>query len=134
MRQLREHFRPMALDDLVRVAASGAIPDGAVAVTFDDGYLDALTVASPILMEFGIPATFFVNTDRLDKEHERWWDILERVFLTIPSLPPRLQLLVGDNALQFATHTSAERQDALDAINRGARHAIPVDPATERVV
>jgi len=77
MRTLREHFTPIALDALVRAAADGTIPDNAVAVTFDDGYLDALTDASPILMEFGIPATFFVNSDRLDEPHERWWDVVE---------------------------------------------------------
>ncbi|HMD37383.1 MAG TPA: trifunctional glycosyltransferase/class I SAM-dependent methyltransferase/polysaccharide deacetylase [Vicinamibacterales bacterium] len=79
MRTLSEQFAPIALDDLVRLAEDGSIPDNAVAVTFDDGYLDALTTASPILMEFGIPATFFVNSDRLDEPHERWWDIVERV-------------------------------------------------------
>ena len=44
-----------------------AYRNGAVAVTLDDGYLDALTVASPILSELGVPATFFVNTDRLTR-------------------------------------------------------------------
>jgi peptidoglycan/xylan/chitin deacetylase (PgdA/CDA1 family)/glycosyltransferase involved in cell wall biosynthesis len=78
MRTLREQFTPVALDDLVRAAEDGTIPDNAVAITFDDGYLDALTTASPILMEFGIPATFFVNSDRLDVPHERWWDVVER--------------------------------------------------------
>src|SRR5204863_9107407 len=78
MRTLSEQFAPIALDDLVRLAEDGSIPDNAVAVTFDDGYLDALTTASPILMAFGIPATFFVNSDRLDEPHERWWDVVER--------------------------------------------------------
>jgi peptidoglycan/xylan/chitin deacetylase (PgdA/CDA1 family) len=78
MRTLAEQFTPVAMDDLVRAAQDGNIPDNAVAVTFDDGYLDALTTASPILMELGIPATFFVNSDRLDEPHERWWDVVER--------------------------------------------------------
>src|SRR5207245_2082811 len=66
----------------------------------DDGYLDALTIASPILAELDIPATFFVNSDRLDQPHERWWDILERVYL------------VGG--------ASADRLAALDELNRRA--------------
>lgn len=34
-----------------------------VAVTFDDGYLDTLRVAAPILVECGIPFTVFVSSD-----------------------------------------------------------------------
>ncbi|HYM22732.1 MAG TPA: trifunctional glycosyltransferase/class I SAM-dependent methyltransferase/polysaccharide deacetylase [Vicinamibacterales bacterium] len=80
MRTLRERFTPVALGDLVGWASEGVIPERAVAVTFDDGYFDALTTASPMLCELGIPATFFVNSDRLDEPHERWWDGLERAF------------------------------------------------------
>jgi peptidoglycan/xylan/chitin deacetylase (PgdA/CDA1 family)/glycosyltransferase involved in cell wall biosynthesis len=79
MRCLARDYAPVSLNDLVTFAADGRIPARAVAVTLDDGYLDALTIASPILAEFGIPATFFVNSDRLSEEHERWWDILERL-------------------------------------------------------
>ena len=81
MDYIRRECSPIGLEDLVHAAASGRIPERAVAVTLDDGYLDALTTASPILDELGVPATFFVNTDRLTEEHERWWDILERMFL-----------------------------------------------------
>jgi peptidoglycan/xylan/chitin deacetylase (PgdA/CDA1 family) len=80
MRCLKRDFMPMPLAELADAAAAGRIPERAAAVTLDDGYLDALTTASPILMELGIPATFFVNTERLDEEHERWFDMLERVF------------------------------------------------------
>lgn len=34
-----------------------------IAITFDDGYLDNLTVAAPILVERGIPFTVFVVSD-----------------------------------------------------------------------
>jgi len=117
---IRHECTPMALDDLIRAAASGTLPERAVAVTLDDGYLDALTGASPILMEHGVPATFFVNSDRLDDEHERWWDILERVFSSLPSLPPRLSIRVGTQDLQLPTTTPVERAAALDALNGAA--------------
>ncbi len=123
---LRQHFSPIPLDFLVRAAASGRIPERAVAVTLDDGYLDALTVASPILMELGVPATFFVNTDRLDEEHERWWDILERVFSIGTTLPPHLALTVAGQELRLPTATVDERADALKSLNR---MAWPLDAA-----
>ena len=117
MTHLRDHFTPIGLEDLVRAAASGTIPERAVAVTLDDGYLDALTTASPILAELGVPATFFVNGDRLHEPHERWWDILERV-LGPAALPASLTL--HGHALSLPTSSPGERAAALEALNRAA--------------
>jgi peptidoglycan/xylan/chitin deacetylase (PgdA/CDA1 family) len=46
--------------DALRGAA--ALPPGAVALTFDDGFADNRTEALPVLDRFGFPATFFVVT------------------------------------------------------------------------
>jgi peptidoglycan/xylan/chitin deacetylase (PgdA/CDA1 family)/glycosyltransferase involved in cell wall biosynthesis len=120
MQQVREHFRPIGLEDLIQAAAAADIPDRAVAVTFDDGYLDALTVASPILAELGVPATFFVNTDRLDEEHERWWDTLERLLLSDEPVPPGLSIRVGGEDLFLPTGTLLERREALTRLQLAA--------------
>jgi peptidoglycan/xylan/chitin deacetylase (PgdA/CDA1 family) len=74
MTRVRRGFTPVPLEDVItgRTSANGS-PH--VAVTFDDGYIDTLTTASPILGELGIPATFFVTTERLDDPAYRyWWD------------------------------------------------------------
>jgi peptidoglycan/xylan/chitin deacetylase (PgdA/CDA1 family) len=76
---LVERFRPMALDALAEAAAAGALPEGAVAVTLDDGTLDHLAAAAPLLDEARVPATLFVSSGRLDEPHEHWWDTLERI-------------------------------------------------------
>ena len=89
MEHLAIHCRPVPLDGLVAASIAGHIPDRAVAVTLDDGDLDALT-ASAIVSEVGIPATFYLNTDCIDTPHENWYDVLERVFLCDAPLPPRL--------------------------------------------
>lgn len=120
---IRRECCPMNLDELVDAAAAGRIPERAVVVTLDDGYLDALTTASPILSDLGVPATFFVNTDRLDEEHERWWDILERIFLC-ETVPPMLVLKVngqvnGEDAL-LPTATASERAETLKRLNETA--------------
>ena len=130
MKYVRDHFAPISLEDLVHAAATGRIPEGAVAITLDDGYVDALTVASPILTDLGLPATFFINTDRLSEEHERWWDILERA-LSAPTLPATLELTAGGQHVHLATATPTERADTLDRLNR---IAWPLDaPARERL-
>jgi peptidoglycan/xylan/chitin deacetylase (PgdA/CDA1 family)/glycosyltransferase involved in cell wall biosynthesis len=117
MQCLARDWTPISLDELTAAAAANAIPERAVAITFDDGYLDALTTASPILEAFKIPATFFVNSDRLNEPHERWWDIMERLFLTDALLPPELDLRSDAYALHARTRIPAERAAALERLN-----------------
>lgn len=47
-----------------------------VALTFDDGYLDNLELASPLLEELGVPYTVFVTTGFIDRTVEPWWLVL----------------------------------------------------------
>jgi peptidoglycan/xylan/chitin deacetylase (PgdA/CDA1 family)/glycosyltransferase involved in cell wall biosynthesis len=125
MERLARDYSPISLEDLVASAAAGRIPERAVAVTLDDGYLDALTTASPILMELGIPATFFVNSDRLAEEHERWWDILER----LPLPATELEAL---NRAMWPLDSNGRRQLVADVI---APHGCDMRPrATHRVL
>jgi peptidoglycan/xylan/chitin deacetylase (PgdA/CDA1 family) len=41
------------------------LPDGALALTFDDGYRDNLECAAPILEQLGFPATVYLVTGRM---------------------------------------------------------------------
>jgi len=50
-----------------------------IAITFDDGYLDNLTLAYPILKEHSIPATIFCTTDTLDGKKLWFQELYERV-------------------------------------------------------
>ena len=62
-------------------------------MTFDDGYLDNLTNAKPILEEHDVPATIFVCSGAVGRRQEFWWDQLERALLRSPKkLPERLEL------------------------------------------
>ena len=112
MAALRQRFHPMALIEFVEAARRGELPEGAVAVTFDDGYLDALTTAQPILETHGIPATFFLTSDRLAVEHEFWWDTLERVLLGPGGLPVSLAVPSVDGARSINIRTADERRAA----------------------
>lgn len=69
------HVVPLgwALD---RLAAGDALPPRAVAITFDDGYADNLTMAVPVLERLALPATFFLAPDLLSGAARPWWEDL----------------------------------------------------------
>ena len=78
MRHLAGLYRVLTLAELQTGVGIADRQELGVAVTFDDGYLDNLTTASPILLEHGIPATFFLTTLGLDAPREYWWDAMAR--------------------------------------------------------
>ncbi len=64
----------------------------AVAVTFDDGYVDNLQAAKPALERVGIPATVFVATGFVGGARQFWWDELADLLLLPGTLPATLIL------------------------------------------
>lgn len=113
MRYVAEHCTPMSLEDLFVAAQADALPERAVAVTLDDGYLDARTTAAPILSEHDVPATFFVNSERLDEEHEAWHDSVERVLVSGEGLPPVLTVRLAGREICLDVQTRDDRLRAL---------------------
>jgi peptidoglycan/xylan/chitin deacetylase (PgdA/CDA1 family) len=69
---------------------SGRLPRRAVAITFDDGYLDNLQIAKPLLTASSIPATVFAVSGSLGQEF--WWDRLARIIFGPAVLPEHLTL------------------------------------------
>ncbi|TWU24014.1 Poly-beta-1,6-N-acetyl-D-glucosamine N-deacetylase precursor [Novipirellula galeiformis] len=66
---LKHGYKAWPLDRLVAAKSAGETVDEKVfAVTFDDGYLNNLTYALPILEELRVPATLFLATAYLDSE------------------------------------------------------------------
>jgi peptidoglycan/xylan/chitin deacetylase (PgdA/CDA1 family) len=58
-----ENFTPLSFTDLARALRNGeALPERAIALTFDDGYADFHREALPLLTRYGFPATVFVTT------------------------------------------------------------------------
>lgn len=72
---------PLPLDGFVAQLRAGTLPDDAVAVTFDDGYVDNLHNALPALAAAGVPATLFVASAAIGSPHGFWWDELAQLIL-----------------------------------------------------
>lgn len=85
MKFIAENFRPERLEVLLDMSRQNQpIPAGSVAITFDDGFLDNYTVAYPILRKYGVPATFFVTTDFVDRNQPIWFEVVCYAFLSLP--------------------------------------------------
>jgi len=92
IRALRQYFDLVPLiefrDHLVRGRHSRPV----AAITFDDGYLDNLAVAKPILERHAAPATVFVITGFVGRGGKFWWDRLTDALMVAGELPARLDL------------------------------------------
>ncbi|KKO46895.1 polysaccharide deacetylase [Arsukibacterium ikkense] len=79
MRLLNQYFTPLSLDQALIHLKQGTLPANAVCVTFDDGYLNNLTVAQPILAKYTIPATVYVATG-FSQGNNMWNDRVIHLF------------------------------------------------------
>jgi len=93
MNVLRERCQLVALEELASDSPNATRNRPRVAVTFDDGYVDNLLAAQPILEELQVPATVFVSTGNLGRPF--WWDELEWILLGRDALPEQLSLRIG---------------------------------------
>ncbi len=68
-------YATVRLDDVAAcLRGAGPCPARAVALTFDDGYLDAYTSAMPILQQYGFTATFYVVSGFVGQPGYMNWD------------------------------------------------------------
>lgn len=120
----------MPLEALAKASRTPeALPMGAVAITFDDGYASNYHLAFPILRELNLPATIFLTTGFLDGEDRLWFqradlalrgrsqaelELQLQVLKALPDVEMRAQLaqLEADNA------ATALRPEELPAVVR----------------
>ena len=77
MKMISDNFPIYSIKELHKKIINKDIPkDLCVSITFDDGYLNQLSNAAPLLQKLNIPATFFITTDfayqRIIPQLERW--------------------------------------------------------------
>lgn len=124
--RLKRFFSPIALSDAVERLASGQpLPRRAVAVTFDDGYADNLTVAAPILQAFDVPATVFVTEGFLDGG--RMWN--DTVVEVCRRRPPGTWDLQAIGLERIEIGSQDDRRRAASMVLRSIKHRSPEERA-----
>ncbi len=104
-----------------------ALDSNAVAVTFDDGYLDNVKYALPILEELEVPATIFIAIGTMDRTRELWWDELERVVLTGDKIPPSFQLQDDEFGCEWNTSTYEHRKNCYAGLHYLMKNMVGAD-------
>lgn len=89
---LKRFAVPRTMCDLAADLSNAGAPKRSIAVTFDDGYVDNLSTALPLMDAHDVPGSVFVISGAIGKPDAFWWDLLVRVFLVIPHLPASLTI------------------------------------------
>ena len=81
MKWLAEQYNVISARDLFMAVRDGKrLPERAVVITFDDGYMCFVETALPILRKYGLPSTVFVPTAFADDPvRPFWWDTIHKV-------------------------------------------------------
>jgi peptidoglycan/xylan/chitin deacetylase (PgdA/CDA1 family) len=97
MAYLAKHYNVLPLGDLISSTLCDNMPRNGVAITFDDGYLDNVEFALPILLRYHLPATFFVTSDAVLGHGAFWVGWLHQNIVTTPVslLQPIVESIVG---------------------------------------
>ena len=97
------------------------------AVTFDDGYHDALATALPILERLDCPATVYVATGPVETGRSFWWDELARIVLTAARPGEPLRLTLGKRHIVWALPESRGGRELVCRQVRRRLRGLPPD-------
>jgi len=114
MQEAKKHFDILSLQEWVQLKTAGAsLPSKACVITFDDGWLDNLEFALPILQHHQAPATLFAVAEKIGTDFQFWpnrvlWllfnsgaDLLKNHPLLGKAYPDNTLKIDGECAAQF---------------------------------
>lgn len=146
---LRRHLRQVPLEEIALAISRGEPPPSATfAVTFDDGFVNNVTLAMPMLQELNVPATFFIPSAFVGTARDLWVSSLRELILgwrgpaiaEVPGLWPELP--VSNEASRYAAYFTVKetlksrdggRQEILDRLAKEAGGYVR-PPQGDRVV
>ena len=101
LEHLVKNYNVLSHEELLDSLVKKNLPRKSICITFDDGYLDNLKIAKPILESYDFPGIFFISTANIAKEREFWWDELEQYFLCSNKLPDKIFIKTRNKKFEF---------------------------------
>jgi peptidoglycan/xylan/chitin deacetylase (PgdA/CDA1 family) len=98
---LMKHRTVLSMDDFIAQLQLRSLPSNAIAITFDDGYVDNLVNAAPALTSHSAPATLFLPTGFVGQTRAFWWDELAAMILESTE-QVSLELIVDGESVRLA--------------------------------
>ena len=120
-----QHFDCLSLPEAVDRLARGKLLPRSLIVTFDDGYLDNLTLALPILRKHAIPATVYIATGLIDQAELPWWYELEQRI----AMSDGFALDWNKQRLRFSTTDAGTKLQAFNTLNPMIKLMEPAEQA-----
>jgi len=76
-----KNYDVLSIDEYLELTKDDkAPPRRSLVISFDDGYLDNLTTALPILTAYNVPAVIYLATRYVDESEPQWIDRLHSIF------------------------------------------------------
>lgn len=121
MRFVAAECTPVMIERVIAaVRGEDVLPPRAVLVTFDDGCVDAIRYALPVLKEAAIPAVFFVSSGYIGGRELYWFDDVVHRFMRCERSGFRLETLGIEVRLSM---DRAVRKQAADRVVRALKLA-----------
>jgi len=80
IKEFSNYGNAISMNELLEIKENNkCIKENTFLVTFDDGFLNNLELAAPILKKYNVPATFYVTTDFVENNSMSWIDRIEFV-------------------------------------------------------
>lgn len=99
----QENFQIVSLSEIQRRVRSGESSSAVMAITFDDGYAENCEFALPLLVERGIPCTYFVTTDNVLKGRPFEHDLKLGTHLPINTVAQVRE--IAESGIEVGCHT-----------------------------
>ncbi len=115
---LKKNGNCISMDDIIDFYENNIdFKKKSFAITFDDGYENNFSIASPILSKYEVPATFYITTDFVDNNHMSW---IDRIEYCIENTSEGKLSFPWNNKL-YSFKTNEEKIDILENIRNNAK-------------
>lgn len=114
----------VSMSEVMLATEENPLPENAFAFTFDDGFENNASVAAPALVDFQVPATFYVTSGFIGNGGRSWTDMIEAALEGVSKLQ-----LKGINPFIDGTYAGpSEKRALMERVRTYVKGTSDIDP------